>query len=78
MPYIELKRQELGLNTDQVLNKHNIISLYVAAKITNHFHSLDLTVNGMAKTFFKKKIGIDTRISLRNNSMVELKSIQLK
>lgn len=51
---------------ESVLDNFNIVSVYVPANMTSYFQSLDLTVNGVAKTFLKE---IGTRMTVRNNIM---------
>lgn len=58
-----------GQRTDKyksVLDKYNIVPVYVPANIINHFKPLGLTVNGVVKTFLKEKFG-----NLNENEVTE-------
>ena len=57
--------------------KYNIVSVYVPANMTNHFQRLELTVNGVAKTFLKVKFR-NWYANEVTKQLVELKSNQLK
>ena len=68
------KRQK----TDKLsFRKYNIVSVYVPANMTNHFQRLDLTVNGVAKTFLKVKFR-NWYANEVTKQLAELKSNQLK
>ena len=47
-----------GQKTDRyraLLEMHNIAAVYVLANMTKYFQPLDLTINGVAKTFLRDK-----------------------
>ena len=49
-----------GQKTDRyraLLEMHDIVAVYVPANMTKYFQPLDLTINGVAKTFLKDKFG---------------------
>ena len=52
--------------------------MYAPNNMANHFQPVDVTVNGMAKTFFKENLEIGMQMRLQNNLMRGVKSIQLK
>ena len=40
-----------------VLKAYDLVHVFVPANMTSHFQPLDLTINGIAKTFLKDKFG---------------------
>lgn len=52
--------------------------MYAPNNMINHFQPLDVTVNGMAKTFLKENLEIGMQMRSQNNLMRDVKSIQLK
>ena len=49
-----------GQKTDRyraLLEMHDVVALYVPANMTKYFQPLDLSINGVAKTFLKGKFG---------------------
>ena len=49
-----------GQKTDRyraLLEIHDIVAVYIPANMTKYFHPLDLTINGVAKTFLKDTFG---------------------
>ena len=59
---------------------HNIITVYVPANMTKYFQPLDLTVNGVSKTFLKQKFGdwYASEVTKQFNSGSEIYSIEDK
>ena len=51
---------DVGQKTEKyrsVLELYDIIAVYVPANMKRYFQPLDLTVNGVAKTFLKERCG---------------------
>ena len=58
-------------------SKRNIITVYVPANMMKYFQPLDLTVNGVSKTFLKQKFGdwYASEVTKKLNSGSEIYSI---
>ena len=55
MPNVAIKGQTTQQAKDVIL-ANNCVYVFVPKNLTNHFHPLDLNVNGQAKQFLKSKL----------------------